>query len=209
MITNDIIEIREGNWYWPKDDVSCWNYMINHPDLPTKISNLIPLKRVCVQAGGNMGFYVKQYAELFEMVYTFEPDAINFYCLNLNISESNVVKIQSCIGFDRENVKLKVKSLNRGKNHIIGKGTIPTLRIDDLNLQVCDLIHLDIEGFELFALKGAKETIERCRPIIAVEYFNKCYTRYNYSLDDLERLLTQYNYKFLINFEEERVYTPY
>lgn len=208
MNIEELIEIRQDIWHWPKDDVSCWNYMMSHPDLPKKISNLVSKKRVCVQAGGNMGYYVKQYATLFEHVYTFEPDFTNFYCLNLNVPESNVTKIQTCIGYDRENVKLKIKSLNRGKNHIIGKGVIPTLQIDDLNLPECDLIHLDIEGYELFALRGAEQTIERCKPIIAIEYFEKCCVRYNYSLADLEQFFSQLNYKFAINFKEERVYVP-
>lgn len=206
MQIKDNVEIRDGKWYWPTDDESCWNYMVSHPDVPTKISKLVPDKKIVVQAGGNMGYYVKQYADLFETVYTFEPDPVNFYCLNLNIPDLNVIKIQSCLGNDHNCVSLKVKSRNRGKNHIQGQGILPTLKIDDLNLPGCDLIHLDIEGYELFALQGGMQTIVKYRPVIAVEYFSKCCNRYNYSLEDLEQFLFSLGYKLLTTFEEERVY---
>jgi len=203
----ELVENRQG-WVWPKDDTSCWSYMLNHPDLPKKISSHVQNKKVCVQAGGNMGYYVRQYAELFDNVYTFEPEPINFYCLNQNIENQNVFKYQACIGNTRDLVKLKIKVKNRGKNHVIGSGNIPTLLIDDLNLTECNLIHLDIEGYEFFALKGAIETIKRCRPIVAIEFFQKCATRFNYTLDDVENFLFGLGYKLLTTYEEERVYAP-
>ncbi len=42
------------------------------------------------------------------------------------------------------------------------------MTIDSLNLDP-DLLQLDVEGFEENALKGAKKTIMRARPIIIIE----------------------------------------
>lgn len=204
---NDLIENRQG-WWWPKTDLKCWNYMLSHPLLPQEISKFVGRKRVCVQAGGNMGYYVKQYSNLFDTVYTFEPEWLNFYCLNLNVIESNVFKYQSCIGNQRDGVSLKIKEGNRGKNHVHKTGPIPTLMIDDLNLSICDLIHLDIEGFEFFAIQGAVKTINACKPIIAFEYYEKTFLRFNYTLGDIENWLKTQGYVFLTNFEEERIYIP-
>jgi FkbM family methyltransferase len=50
------------------------------------------------------------------------------------------------------------------------KQMIPTLTIDSLGLERCDLIKIDIEGMEPFALRGAAKTIERFRPIISAEH---------------------------------------
>ena len=44
-----------------------------------------------------------------------------------------------------------------------------SVMIDDLNLWACDLIQLDVEGFEHKALKGAEHTIRRFRPTIVLE----------------------------------------
>jgi hypothetical protein len=42
-------------------------------------------------------------------------------------------------------------------------------RIDDLGLDDCGLIYLDVEGYESKVIRGAVETIERCKPAIGVE----------------------------------------
>jgi FkbM family methyltransferase len=164
------IEFREG-WWWPIYDHSCWKYLTKRKQVPANISAYAVNKKVVVQAGGNAGMYVKFYQDIFETVYTFEPDPINFYCLVKNTG-NNVIKFQSCIGNTRGTVELSpisLKRANTGGFFVNGQGKIPILRIDDLGLDCCDLIHLDIEGFEGHALLGAQETIKKFHPIIAVE----------------------------------------
>jgi FkbM family methyltransferase len=41
--------------------------------------------------------------------------------------------------------------------------------IDDFNLPRVDLIKIDIEGMELEALEGARQTIDRCHPMMLIE----------------------------------------
>lgn len=166
------IEQREG-WYWPFKDRSCWPWLQNEKDSPELVSAYCGQRRTVIQAGGNVGFYVRPYAELFERVITFEPDRLNFQCLTMNVENENVIKIQACLGNTRNTVSLTTSRKNIGAYHVNEKGgQIPTLLIDDFNVQDCDLLHLDIEGFELFALQGAVETIKRCRPVIALEWMN-------------------------------------
>lgn len=166
------IEQREG-WYWPFKDRSCWPWLQNEKDSPELVTKYCTQKRTVIQAGGNVGFYTKAYAGLFDRVITFEPDRLNFQCLTMNVEEENVIKVQACIGNERRSVGLYTSRKNIGAYHVSEKaGLIPTLLIDDFNVQDCDLMHLDIEGFELFALKGAEETIRRCHPVIALEWMN-------------------------------------
>ena len=46
---------------------------------------------------------------------------------------------------------------------------VQQLALDDMKLPRVDLIKLDIEGMEMEALEGARETIERCHPILLIE----------------------------------------
>jgi FkbM family methyltransferase len=46
---------------------------------------------------------------------------------------------------------------------------VPAWPIDIMNIERLDVLKIDVEGMELEALRGAKATIERCRPIILVE----------------------------------------
>jgi FkbM family methyltransferase len=180
----DHVEQRNG-WWWPRSDVRCWEYMLSHPDVPTLVAAHVEKnnRKVIIQAGGNCGFYPKQYADLFETVYTFEPDWLNFYCLNLNVPNSNVIKNQSCLGNEHKLVSLNVKEVNRGKNYINGNGIYPVFKIDDLNLENCSAIQLDIEGFEYYALLGAVNTINKFKPIIVLEMWDKLDGRYETNIN--------------------------
>ena len=194
------IEFREG-WWWPIYDHSCWKYLTKRKQVPTDISAHTVNKKVVVQAGGNAGMYVKFYQDIFETVYTFEPDPINFYCLVKNTG-NNVIKFQSCIGNTRGTVELSpisLKRANTGGFFVNGQGKIPVLKIDDLGLDCCDLIHLDIEGFEGHALLGAEETIKKFHPIIAVELAEHG-EKFGWPDSKIRELLLSYGYQ-----EEEKV----
>jgi FkbM family methyltransferase len=205
----EFVELRQG-WVWPKTDQSCWAFMQRYPDLPAEITQHVEQKRVVVQAGGNCGFYPKQYAALFDTVYTFEPEWLNFYCLNLNVPEPNVIKNQSCLGHQHQLVDLRIKEKNRGKNYVSGTGRYPTYQIDNLNLDVCDLIHLDIEGYEYYALLGAAATIARCRPVIVVEMWDQLDNRFEENINaKTHDFLLGHNYSYLKTMHEsDRIYVP-
>jgi FkbM family methyltransferase len=47
--------------------------------------------------------------------------------------------------------------------------TVKMITIDSLGLKRLDLLKLDVEGMEAEALDGARETIDRCKPILFVE----------------------------------------
>lgn len=202
----------DKNWWWPKNDggddieKSCWRYMQNTPDTPQIISAHVSDKRVVVQAGGNCGFYVKQYASLFDTVYTFEPEPVNFYCLNLNVTEPNVYKFQACLGNSHGTVGLDNFMVDVGATHVSGSGNVPTFMIDDLNLMYCDLIHLDIEGYELFALEGAKKTIENFKPVICFEHHDAWSARYQYGLNELERFVHQFGYELVGTAHNDKIF---
>lgn len=127
-------------------------------------------RRAAVQGGGNYGVWPKLFAEVFDAVYTAEPDPLCFNCMCVNtIASSNVIRLQAAWGAERAMVDLNREPRYCGAQFVEGEGIFPTLRIDDLGLPHCDLIYVDIEGLEFAALQGASETIGRCRPVVAFE----------------------------------------
>ena len=129
-------------------------------------------REVVVQAGGNVGVYPAYLAKQFQYVHTFEPDPENYACLIKNIAtcEGNIRTYNAALGAEEGvcGVSLEVAD-NCGTVRINGDGNIPMRTIDAMELPACDLIWLDIEGYELQALKGAEKTVEKFWPAIIIE----------------------------------------
>jgi FkbM family methyltransferase len=195
---------------WPVEDKGAWKWLNNleHWDLPIQISDLCKDRNLVIQAGGNAGLYTKIYSSLFSSVITFEPDHTNFYCLSNNVTEQNVFKFQSLLGNSYTPMGLEYNPLWHEKNcgavRVAGDGLIPQVTIDSFNL-LPNLIHLDIEGFEAFALLGAESTIKRCHPIIALET-NGSGDNYGWPQEKIDNLLFSWGYSIIKKWEHDTVY---
>lgn len=162
-----------NNFWWPDNDKDCHPAVLQEVYKINLLDQYLKDKKVCIQAGGNVGVFPKKLAQDFDVVYTFEPDPYNFECLAKNCPEPNIIKFQSALGKDHKMITVGVSrpdlKNNCGAYQVIGDGFTPTIMIDDLDLPSCDLIYLDIEGYELFALQGAIKTIEKFHPVIVIE----------------------------------------
>lgn len=204
---------QPGQWLWPKSDISCWKHLNKKTffDFPKKVAGLTTRKNMIVQAGGNCGIFPKQYASLFDVVITFEPDPVHFTCLSYNVPEKNVFKFQACLGNNTDpkgidfNYELGIE--NWGAKKTINSGIIPQITLDSLNLNP-DVIHLDIEGYEGIALEGMIQTIKRCRPLIVLETNDWC-NSYGWSQEKIDRILFDLGYKIIETWGEKRNDTAY
>lgn len=160
-------------WRWPAGDEKLVGVFHQCADIEV-IMRHVDKRGVCVQAGGACGVWPLRFSQLFERVITFEPLRENYHCLKKNTSEaSNIDAINAPLGNDsgRYSIHNDIHELkNFGAGYIVPdpKGTQAQL-IDNLQLEACDLIQLDIEGGELDALKGASLTISEFRPVIVLE----------------------------------------
>ena len=133
--------------------------------------------QVCVQAGGAFGLYPLRLADYFEKVWTFEPLLANLQCMAANIGPTHPNMTIATNALWHEAAKLhmsysKPKKSSYGAHHITtsGKGeTVAAYPLDDWTLEEVDLLWLDIEGAEVYALMGAHQTIKRCKPVVVIE----------------------------------------
>lgn len=201
-----------------------WSSFVGNPaalkwvrrDLPSldRVLAQVPQKRVAIQAGGNFGLYPKRLAADFETVYTFEPSPPLFAAMQKNAPEPNIIKFQACLGDARRMCGLSQarrdhsgRPEHEGLTHISGSGPYPTLRIDDLGLPVCDLIALDLEGWELYALNGARTTIEKCRPVLLIEVNKNC-AFVGVDKDFLRGQIAAMGYRFVERLESDELFVP-
>lgn len=185
---SDQVEVRdvtidgETNWYWIKGDTGAFegpkNDWLEHHR--TKYFENLNRFDTVVTAGTNCGMYARFYSRKFKHVYAFEPEPLAFYCMVNNCQSDNVVKMNAALGHGHGLVGIRRASpggndMNVGMNQI-GPATdefkIPMLTIDSLGLDSCDLIQLDVEGFEQYAIMGANATIKKFNPVIIAERFS-------------------------------------
>lgn len=171
-------------------------------------------RRVAVQAGGNLGLFPKRMAEDFEVVHSFEPDLHLFDCMKYNAPEPNIRKHHAALGCTRDPVSVICKrrdqsgrGVHEGLTHVTGKGKIPQVLIDDMKLPACGLIYLDIEGYEFNALKGGIETINKFKPVIAVE-INRNINYYGTTPDQLRSWIEELGYKRVLSMNSDEVFIP-
>lgn len=162
-----------NNFWWPDNDTDCNRAVFAELYKIDLLDKYLKEKSVCVQAGGNVGVFPRRLSGDFGAIYTFEPDPENFNCLARNCPEPNIIKFQAALGSNHDHVRVGVSrpdlKNNCGAYQVTGDGITPTMMIDDLELPACDLIYLDIEGYELFALQGGYETIKKYHPVIVIE----------------------------------------
>jgi len=83
----------------------------------------------------------------------------------------------------------------------------PTLMIDDLKLNHCDLICLDVEGYETPALIGACQTIEKHSPIILTERTGKMSADgQDYSHETTANLLKAWRYRQVDQIDKDVIW---
>lgn len=197
----------EHGFIWPRNDKGCCAvcFDMRGLDIAYKYCKTFD---VVVQAGGCVGVWPVELSKRFGLVYTFEPDPENFYCMTQNATDRKIIKFNAALGFRRGCVDMFHYDHNVGAHFISGRGPIPVLRIDDLGLDLCDLIYLDIEGLEHDALLGAADTIQRCRPVVAVEDKGLS-ERYGTKQGAVERLMVgQHGYQVVARPHRDIVFAP-
>jgi len=173
-----MIELKNNDMWWSLEDPGGYDYQVHHNE--NFVDRFIPYlnnNRVAVQAGGHCGYVPREMQKYFTEIYTFEPDPINFFCLCLNVKDnekSTVHKLQAAVG-NSHGIIGQVKShMGSGAYYVDTSNdnpnkNIPTFLIDDLALESCDFIQLDLEGYEYNALLGAERTIAEFKPLLCLE----------------------------------------
>lgn len=133
-------------------------------------------RRTVVDVGAHVGLWSWFLARDFRRVEAFEPMPAHIDCWRVNMAAlANVMLHRVVLGESSTTVKLRTRtkgsSGDTGVEPDLTKGgqEVEQHRLDEYELQSVDFIKLDCEGYELFALRGAAETIRSCRPIIIVE----------------------------------------
>ncbi len=123
-----------------------------------------------VDVGANVGGYAVRAASWDMKVYAFEPNPHNLALLrrNIEINNASVNVLPFALGSRAGKASLSPVG---GVSRIVKEdGVEVEMRtLDSFELPGVDLLKVDVEGYELEVIKGAKLTLEKYHPVIMIE----------------------------------------
>ena len=217
---------KNGDYYLPffafKDEIR--NRIINNEITDKlifdKLKDFIEPDTIVLDLGANFG----QMSILWSKckpgveVYAFEASKYVFNILkkNIHINSANVKPVNALVGNETNKEQLIEKSFLKeystyGTNKINKiqnsnkKNTdkIKAIKIDDLNFEKkISAMKIDVQGYDLDALKGSKKTILNHKMPIIFEYEEKFEKEFNYTFRDFENFINEINYKIETKIDE-------
>lgn len=152
------------------------------PDEWRMLRQLIRPGMTVVEIGANMGSHSVDMARASAPgpFLAFEPQQLLFQILCANLALNDITNAvaypEACGEAEGEAIVPRVDygaHGNFGGISLLAEGSggmkVRVRPLDALELPACGLLKIDVEGFEPAVLRGAAETIRRCRPVIYIE----------------------------------------
>lgn len=169
-------------WYLPSHEKHLPEWMLKNNDRwegrlayqakkIRKALELTPLdrRRTAVDIGAHCGLWSYYLASRFKELHAFEPIEEHRLCFRENVLAENVTLHPYALGDEDGRVGFHTEPSSSGDTYVSGKGDIEVRRLDSFGLSNVDLIKVDVEGWEWFALHGGEELLKSCKPTIVVE----------------------------------------
>ena len=197
--------MKRAGRYWVPDEeqiqleaLAAGGWQLDHLE---EALSLVPKKRrVAVDGGAHIGSWTMRLAEVFDTVHAFEPCKPTYECLYENMKEWRREHLDLSTHIHLHRFALgETKGLmgmgedarysdggNTGGRYLkpAPDGDISVRPLDSFKLGHVDFVKLDVEGFELFALKGARETLLRSKPIVLIEVKLRMAARFGLAQND-------------------------
>lgn len=173
-------------------------------------------RSLAIDGGAHVGTWTRQLSAFFDRVLAIEPSPDTFEALSSNVQTfacQNVELYQAALGSRTGFVSMaplegKAEALkNTGARFVQPGGEIPLIRIDDWKLERCGFLKLDIEGSEVSALRGAADTLLRCRPIVLFED-KGLWRRYGEARNAPQLLLQRLGYRKFERISCDEIWGP-
>jgi FkbM family methyltransferase len=157
----------------------------NHEQFENEILDIVAASsRIIVDIGANIGFNTVRFSRAVGpsgKVYAFEPEQSNIQLLQKNLTinrYTNVLIIPKAVSDKKGFSNLFLSEENRGDHQLYkttesrsGQRVEVTTIDEEIPNFSADLIKIDIQGFEYWALRGSKKLITRSPSVIVFSEF--------------------------------------
>jgi FkbM family methyltransferase len=159
------------------------------PDNVALFTRLVKPQDVVADVGANIGLTTMLFSALARQVVSFEPSPSTYSLLRMNVEQNglkNVSLVNAGLGSKAERSTITFSTTNRSggfvSDQVQPRGghvteQIEICRLDDIwskHSPSLDFLKVDVEGFELSVLEGARSVIALCRPTVALELNHWC-----------------------------------
>lgn len=132
--------------------------------------------KVVLDVGASFGTFALMVSQLTPSatVYAFEPSYESFELLKTNVaSVKNIHAINQAVGADERTVKFQFNAdqpewsqvTNSGAGYDVEQTSLDTF-VSENAITSIDLLKIDVEGYELAVLEGARTTLDMCKNVI-------------------------------------------
>lgn len=213
----------------PASDVSLVPHLLAHrcwePHITYHLARTLRRSDVFMDVGANLGYFTVLCAPLVDRVIAFEPIPRNYAYCRGNIALNGLTNVDArCCGLWREDATVPFRndtssvmtaSVAVDAPEADGLESIRVVSLDRqlasgaLSLARLDLVKMDIEGSELSALHGMRETLRRFRPRLVMELNRPMLAACGASVDEVWEFLREMAYDIqAFDHWQERDPTP-
>lgn len=212
---------RVGNFYVPKrssTDVVAQAIRVGkvyEQEIVDEAARHIKPGGIVLDVGANFGQMTVHFSKLAGdkgLVYSFEAQKLVFEILNKNIEANNCKNVRPVFGavYHKAGVEMVMSEpdfkrfgsygaygvdATGGQN---GKNVVTSLKIDDLEFdRPISFMKVDVQGCDVFAMRGAMETIRKHQMPIVFEFEQHFQEEFNTTFQDYVDFVHDINYKFV------------
>jgi len=203
-------------WIADRDGREWYDLLCTDPDwieMRFIKDHLIEPGDVILECGGHHGctaIVLSNWVGYAGKVVTFEPLQKNCDIIEKNIEQNmlkNVTLVRKAVGAERG--KIKINDMSNSSVAVSGKGIeVEMTCLDEYKKLDPTFIKIDVEGFELQVLRGARSILAK-RPKIAIEIHPENLSQYGASVEDLFREIDINHYKLWIQWEDGKIPEEY
>jgi len=150
-----------------------------------------------VDGGAFIGDHTRAYLDKVKnsgRVFAFEPNPKAFECLVYNCPDARCEQFGLS---DLDGGAGMLESENSGASRLVEGGSVMLVRLDDYELPKLDFLKLDVEGYELKALRGAESTIDTHRPVMWIEINKGALNEQGVEPKDVIKFALDYGYEVI------------
>lgn len=207
-MSDDVVEIA-GGYIVPKGGIHIPQWQVetqrlDHDQFLTPYcTQFIPVGGCAVDGGafdGDSTIAYSNKAGPSGFIYAIEPGPLAFRCLKHNAAlfpAGNVAALQVALGAKEGSVvHVPHSGGDLGMSFCLPseQGNIPVIPIDSLNERKIDFIKLDLEGYELEALRGAGRVLTEDRPTLVIEINVSALALNHVNFSQIVALISQFGY---------------